>query len=165
MIYLYPCFGKCQNCIYIDECGGFGEYKANNFLPTSLTKTIENIEKGKYPHGIDLLIDALNKWNELTEKMERKENNMTYNPFELKDTTDMMLSSDYKERFKAEYYQLAIRYVKLKDMLDLWDKGELDFTPACNRGIYNFQIRAMGDYIAALESRAQIEGIELKEIK
>lgn len=27
---------------------------------------------------------------------------------ELKDTVDMMLSTDYKERFKAEYSQLVI---------------------------------------------------------
>lgn len=32
---------------------------------------------------------------------------------ELKDTVEMMTSSDYKERFKAEYYQLKLRYNKL----------------------------------------------------
>lgn len=29
---------------------------------------------------------------------------------ELKDTIELMNSSDYKDRFKAEYYQLKIRY-------------------------------------------------------
>ena len=33
---------------------------------------------------------------------------------ELKDTIEMMTSNDYKERFKAEYYQAKIRYEKLK---------------------------------------------------
>ena len=33
---------------------------------------------------------------------------------ELKDTIEMMNSDDYKERFKAEYYQTKIRYEKLK---------------------------------------------------
>ena len=33
---------------------------------------------------------------------------------ELKDTVGMMSSSDYRDRFKAEYYQLKIRYEKLK---------------------------------------------------
>ena len=28
----------------------------------------------------------------------------------LKDTVEMMNSNDYKERFKAEYYQLVTRY-------------------------------------------------------
>lgn len=32
---------------------------------------------------------------------------------ELKDTIAMMQSEDYKERFKAEYYQIVIRYQKL----------------------------------------------------
>ena len=43
---------------------------------------------------------------------------------ELKDTTTLMVSSDYKERFKAEYYQLKIRLEKLKCMLQKWDNGE-----------------------------------------
>lgn len=80
---------------------------------------------------------------------------------ELKDTAKMMNSSDYKERFKAEYIQTGIRYQKLKAMLERWDKGELNFQPICPRAIYNFQIRAMGDYIACLETRAAIENIEL----
>lgn len=33
---------------------------------------------------------------------------------ELKDTVEMMNSADYKERFKAEYQQVVIRYKKLK---------------------------------------------------
>ena len=32
---------------------------------------------------------------------------------ELKDTIDLMTSDDYKDRFKAEYYQTKIRYNKL----------------------------------------------------
>ncbi len=80
---------------------------------------------------------------------------------ELEDTIEMMTSADYRERFKAEYYQLVIRYNKLKAMLEKWDKGELDFTPTCNRGILNLQERLMADYIAVLESRAQIEGVEI----
>lgn len=39
-------------------------------------------------------------------------------PMELRDTVVMMESADYKERFKAEYYQNAIRCEKLKAMLD-----------------------------------------------
>lgn len=29
---------------------------------------------------------------------------------DLRNTAEMMLSSDYKERFRAEYYQTKIRY-------------------------------------------------------
>ena len=45
----------------------------------------------------------------------------------LKDTIQMMQSADYKERFKAEYYQLLLRYQKLKEILLKWDRGELEF--------------------------------------
>ena len=80
---------------------------------------------------------------------------------ELKDTVEMMNSSDYKERFKAEYQQVVIRYQKLKAMLEKWDAGELNFEPTCPRSTYNMQIKAMTDYIAVLEARAVMEGVDL----
>lgn len=84
---------------------------------------------------------------------------------ELKDTISMMESSDYKERFKAEYLQNVIRYNKLAAMLKKWDTGELNFKPTCPRSIYNMQIKAMTDYIAVLEARAVIEDVDLSEVK
>ena len=80
---------------------------------------------------------------------------------ELKETTALMESDDYKKRFVAEYLQLVIRFDKLNRMLKGWDAGTLEFEPACCRGLYNLQIRAMADYIAVLEARAQIENINL----
>ena len=86
----------------------------------------------------------------------------TSNPItKLSQTVDMMTSSDYKERFKAEYAQVVIRYKKLKNMLDKWDKNEITFTPTCPRSIYNMQIKAMKDYIAILEARSVMEHIIL----
>lgn len=79
----------------------------------------------------------------------------------LKDTIEMMNSSDYKERFKAEYQQVVIRYKKLAAMLEKWDKGELNFKPTCPRSTYNMQIKAMTDYIAVLEERAVMENVDL----
>lgn len=80
---------------------------------------------------------------------------------ELKDTSVLMESADYKDRFKAEYYQAKIRFEKLNDMLDKWNNGELNFTPTCPKATYNFQIKAMGEYLAVLEIRAGLEHIEL----
>lgn len=80
---------------------------------------------------------------------------------ELRDTIEMMNSEDYKERFKAEYYQVVIRYQKLKSMLNKWDNDQLEFAPTCPRSTYNMQITAMTDYIAVLEARAVMEGVEL----
>lgn len=79
----------------------------------------------------------------------------------LRDTIEMMNSENYKERFKAEYWQNVIRYEKLKNMLERWDKNALDFKPTCPRSTYNMQIKSMTDYIAVLEARAVMEGIEL----
>ena len=80
---------------------------------------------------------------------------------ELKQTVELMNSSDYKDRFKAEYYQLKIRYDKLHNMCEKWDKNELDFTPTCSRFTYARQLNAMAFYLKILEERAVAEKIEL----
>ena len=83
---------------------------------------------------------------------------------ELNDTITMMESADYKDRFRAEYAQLAIRFEKLKIMTEKWDAGTLNFSPTCPRSTYNMQLRAMADYLAVLEVRAVAEGIKLEGI-
>ena len=80
----------------------------------------------------------------------------------LADTVEMMNSSDYKERFKAEYAQLVIRVNGLKNMLDKWDRGELDFTPTCPREVYNDQMEYMVNYMTVLADRAYMENIDLE---
>lgn len=79
----------------------------------------------------------------------------------MKETSELMLSADYKERFIAEYWQVVNRYKSLRKLLYKWDNGDLNFSPTCPRSTYNMQMRAMTDYIAILESRAVMEGIEL----
>lgn len=81
----------------------------------------------------------------------------------LSETVEMMESTDYKERFKAEYFQLKIRVNALKNMLEKWDKGELDFTPACPREIFDDQIQYMMNYMTVLADRAHYEHIDLSE--
>ena len=82
----------------------------------------------------------------------------------LADTVEMMNSADYKERFKAEYAQLAIRVNGLKNMLDKWDRGELDFTPTCPREIYNDQMEYMVNYMTVLADRAAMENVDLEDV-
>ena len=82
----------------------------------------------------------------------------------LADTVEMMNSSDYKERFKAEYSQLVIRYYGLRNMLEKWDNGTLEFEPTCPRSTYNLQIKAMTNYIAVLEARAVMENVDLESV-
>lgn len=80
---------------------------------------------------------------------------------ELKDTIEMMQSADYKERFKAEYYQTKIRYDKLHKMVTKYEAGTLDFTPTCPINLLREQKAAMGQYLHCLEIRAEIEGVAL----
>ena len=80
---------------------------------------------------------------------------------ELKETCEMMVSDDYKERFRAEYYQAKIRQKKLRNLLDLWNNGELTFTPSCPKDLLEEQELRMDQYILILEKRAKIEGVNL----
>lgn len=79
----------------------------------------------------------------------------------LKDTIELMQSEDYKERFKAEYWQTKIRYDKLHNMVVKIDAGTLEFEPTCPPDLLKSQVGFMGQYLYALEVRAQIEGVEL----
>ena len=83
---------------------------------------------------------------------------------ELKDTIEMMNSEDYKERFKAEYYQTKIRYDKLDKMTVKYEAGTLNFTPNCSLEVLKDQKKYMGNYIRMLKIRAEIEGINLSEV-
>ena len=80
---------------------------------------------------------------------------------ELNDTIKLMNSTDYKDRFKAEYYQVKIRHDKLGAMLKKYDKNELDFKPKCSYTLLLNQYKVMGEYLAILMLRAGIEEIEL----
>lgn len=79
----------------------------------------------------------------------------------LKDTVEMMNSEDFKERFKAEYYQLLIRLDGLVAMLMKWENGMLGFEPKCSKETLENQVIFMQGYLKVLRLRAEVEGIEL----
>lgn len=79
----------------------------------------------------------------------------------LNDSALLMVSTDYKDRFLAEYIQLKTRFESLKTMLSNWDNGKLSFIPSCPQSIYDLQVEAMTKYLAILEARAKIEDINL----
>lgn len=91
-----------------------------------------------------------------------KEQKRASKMMELKDTIPLMISEDYKERFKAEYYQLKIRYKKLRNMVDHWDS--LQFKPTIGKQLYRLQLDAMSSYILVMEHRAKGEGVTLDEV-
>ena len=80
---------------------------------------------------------------------------------ELKNTVEMMNSADFKERFKAEYFQLKIRMEGLTKMLEKYRDGSLSFKPKCSYDILSGQLKVMQLYCSYLEERAEIEEIEL----
>ena len=81
----------------------------------------------------------------------------------LSETIDMMNSEDFKERFRAEYFQLENRIIGLSSMLDKYRKGTLDFRPKCSLKILDGQLNAMLIYKTHLIERAKIEGVSLEE--
>ena len=80
---------------------------------------------------------------------------------ELNTTIDMMNSADYKERFKAEYWQTKIRYDKLHAMIIKYEAKTLNFSPTCSIELLKEQKNAMGKYLYCMEVRAEIEGVDL----
>lgn len=80
---------------------------------------------------------------------------------ELVDTIKLMNSSDYQERFKAEYFQTKIRYDRLCKMLVKHEAGTLGFTPTCPIEVLEDQKYNMEQCLKSLEIRAEIEKIEL----
>lgn len=80
---------------------------------------------------------------------------------ELKDTVEMMLSEDYKEHFKAEYYQVKIRLEKLEATIKKYDEGILNFTEPFPIELLRQQADYMNNYKVILKQRASYEGITL----
>lgn len=69
----------------------------------------------------------------------------------------------YKERFAEEYRELKRRTDRLEEMLGDFDAGELDFEPKCPIELLYAQLNAMIEYLAILDERKTIEGIDIEE--
>ena len=61
---------------------------------------------------------------------------------ELQDTVELMNSAEYKDRFKAEYWQAKIRYDKLDDMTVKYEANTLTFIPKCSLDLLKEQKKA-----------------------
>ncbi len=77
----------------------------------------------------------------------------------LKDVAPLTESTDYKDRFLGEYLETKIRYNKLHKMLIKAEAHNLDFTPDCPLNVLVAQIHHMGNYLHAMEVRAEYEGL------
>lgn len=81
----------------------------------------------------------------------------------LNETVELMNSADYKDRFKAEYYQLVNRIEGLFKMLEKIIAGTLPFEPKCSQELLYMQLNAMKAYRLCLEDWAKLEDINLIE--
>ncbi len=79
---------------------------------------------------------------------------------ELHKTIYGMISDDYVERFKAEYYQLKIRQRKLEDIIVGAELGKLNVN-VVSLGLLKKQYNYMGKYASILRQRAILENIDL----
>lgn len=86
----------------------------------------------------------------------------------LKDTEKLMESSDYRERFIAEYWQTKIRYEKLKHFNTRIECQNAFNGPEvyhdCPNKLLRDQQTKMGELLHILELRAIIENINLNNI-
>jgi hypothetical protein len=131
-------------------------------------------DKGKKTFGITLNHDEAKAICHGLNSLERKTpctlgDTEHRSPYEA--TVDGMLSTDYKERFKAEYQQTKIRYEKLKAFCNRIEAA-MRTCPGdtkrvampehdCPLELLRDQQRAMDEYLHCLEIRAVIEGIDL----
>ena len=83
---------------------------------------------------------------------------------ELKDTIELMTSSDWKDRFKAEYLQTKIRYEKLHNLIIKREVGKHGFDTPIPFESWKTQAQHMGLYLYELEKQAAIHGIELPKV-
>ncbi len=83
---------------------------------------------------------------------------------ELKDTIKMMTSDHYIDRFKAEYWQVKIRYEKLRILIAKYKADKLDFDLAKSFELLEDQLYYMNEYLKVLEVRAELEEIDLRDV-
>lgn len=174
-----------SDVLQYDDYKKYGEYIVNDVeygdLPvfyiekpkndTESKKTIDiSINKNdveKLKNALADMKDVVSKIQDTQFMMPVKQGVLTNNKkndleTELHDIIGLMCSEDYKDRFKAEYLQLKMRYNKLHNMVVKYEADKLEFKPSCDIELLKKQKAAMGNYLYCLEVRAQVEGIDLK---
>lgn len=83
---------------------------------------------------------------------------------DLKDTVELMVSPNWKNRFIAEYVQTKIRYEKLHKLIVKREVGKHGFDTPIPFESWKEQAYHMGLYLYELEKQAVLHGIELPEV-
>lgn len=86
---------------------------------------------------------------------------------ELKDTYALMVSHDWKDNFKAEYYQLKIRHKETEYKVNHFNSNLVD-KHGCKNELLLYQVLAykeehMRQYLKCMKSLAEQLDIDLEE--
>lgn len=139
------------------EIYGLNEKGERNFDDAVGYLTVEEV--------LEIIQKDYNNYYTKSDTMENKEEIK-----ELSQTCEMMWSKDYRERFKAEFYQLKIRTEKLENFLakikaqyhyenDFIEKEKIQHD--CDETILEEQLENMKRYLFILKQRAVIENINI----
>lgn len=82
----------------------------------------------------------------------------------LYDTIPLMNSSNYQDRFVAEYYQTYIRCERLRSLLLKHNVAKADVKLRSSISLLEDQLYCMNEYLDCLKKRAMLEGIDLGEL-
>lgn len=82
----------------------------------------------------------------------------------LGDTSQLMTSDLYQERFIAEYGQTKVRALHLENLITAYEDKTIEFEPDTPIEILKSQLEIMRIYVNILENRAKREKITLPEV-
>lgn len=85
--------------------------------------------------------------------------------YDLSDTAALMLSSDYRIRFAAEYLQVKLRCERLAKVVEDQLQGTASFKVTCPAELLQKQLADMQAYLRDLCERGNIEGINLLAVE
>lgn len=69
--------------------------------------------------------------------------------------------NEWQKLFVEEYHELRGRFAKLDEMIQRYEKGQLEFEPKCPIDLLKRQRSIMWEYLSTLEQRARIEEVKL----
>lgn len=72
-------------------------------------------------------------------------------------------ASGYQDRMRVEYRELTVRAGRLRDMLQRYADGTLDFEPTCPITLLSRQLDVMDEYAGLLRHRTKLEHVDLEE--
>lgn len=127
------------------------------------TEEVHEDNEDDVDDGTEFITTALTALNDMLRKAvaESEKDEKIDKDLDISKYSALTTDPDFKVRLRAEYHEVRIRLTKLLQMLDKWEKGELNFTPKCSRALLTEQAKFMKRYMSILKIRARIEGVDL----